>query len=108
MVGEIGISRREFLYELQYWEVLRIIKGYRRRGRLRNQLIAECTYAAMYAMRDPNGKTAKDIFPALFEDDDDDREVPEITDEEIAALYAEIDAWNNTARQQHQEAPDAS
>ena len=32
-MGEIGISRREFLYELRFWEVRRIIRGYRRRQR---------------------------------------------------------------------------
>lgn len=32
-MGEIGIPRREFLYELRFWEVRRIIRGYRRRQR---------------------------------------------------------------------------
>lgn len=92
-MGEIGISPHEFLYELSYWEVLRIIRGYRRRGRLRDQLIAEAVFAAMHTMRDSKGKTVKDFFPILFEDDDD-RDIPEITDEEIAQLQAEMDAWN--------------
>ena len=94
-MGEIGIPRRDFLYDLRYWEVLRIIRGYRRRGRLRDQLIAEAVFAAMHTMRDSNGKTVKDFFPMLFEDpDDDDREASTITDEEIAELQAEMDAWN--------------
>ena len=69
-MGEIGIPRREFLYDLQFWEVRRIVRGYRRRDRLKHQLMAECAYAAIFAMRDPKGKTARDLFPALFEDDD--------------------------------------
>ena len=94
-MGEIGIPRRDFLYDLRYWEVLRIIRGYRRRGRLRDQLIAEAVFAAMHTMRDSNGKTVKDFFPMLFEDpDDDDCEASTITDEEIAELQAEMDAWN--------------
>ena len=98
-MGEIGIPRHEFLYDLQFWEVRRIIKGYRRRGRLRDQLIAECVYAALFSMRDPKGKTVKDFFPMLFEDpDDDDREPADITDEEIAELQAEMDAWNMANR----------
>lgn len=32
-VGEIGISRKEFLYELQLWELRAIIRGYRKRER---------------------------------------------------------------------------
>lgn len=103
-MGEIGIPRHEFLYELSYWEVLRIIRGYRRRGRLRDQLIAEAVFAAMHTMRDSKGKTVKDFFPMLFEDPDDDID-NEITDEEIAELQAEMDAWNNTHKQ---EAPDES
>lgn len=96
-MGEIGIPRHEFLYELSFWEVRRIIQGYRRRGRLRDQLIAEATYAAMYAMRDPKGKTAKDIFPFLFTDDD--AEAPDApSEEDIAALQAEMDAINGNAQ----------
>ena len=58
-------------------------------------MMAECTYAAMFAMRDTKGKTVKDLFPMLFEDqDDDDREPADISDEEIAQLQAEMDAYN--------------
>ena len=106
-MGEIGIPRRDFLYDLRYWEVLRIIRGYRRRGRLRDQLIAEAVFAAMHTMRDSKGKTVKDFFPMLFEDpDDDDREASTITDDEIAELQAEMDAWNMANNKQ--EAPDES
>ena len=35
-------------------------------------------------MRDSKGKTVRDIFPQLFEDDD--RDEPLITDEEVAEL----------------------
>ena len=105
-MGEIGISPHEFLYELSYWEVLRIIRGYRKRDRLTHQLIAEAVFAAMHTMRDSKGKTVKDFFPGLFEDDDDDREPADITDEEIAQLQAEMDAWNMANHKQ--EAPDES
>ena len=87
-MGEIGIGRREFLYDLRFWEVRRIIRGYRRRDRLKHQLMAECVYAAIFAMRDPKGKTAAQMFPDLFKDDDDD-ETPsgsQITDEEREEL----------------------
>jgi hypothetical protein len=95
-VGEIGISPHEFLYELSYWEVLRIIRGYRRRGRLRDQLIAEAVFAAMHTMRDSKGKTVKDFFPMLFEDpDDDDREPAEpLSEEDNAYEQALMDNFN--------------
>lgn len=97
-MGEIGIPRREFLYEIRFWEVRRIIRGYRCRDWLKHQLLAECAYATIYAMRDPKGKTVADIFPMLFDDEDDDNEPP-ITEEEVdnlQQLMADINA-------QHQE-----
>jgi hypothetical protein len=93
-VGEIGIPRREFLYDIRFWEVRRIIRGYRQRDRLKHQLMAECVYAATYAMRDPKGKTVADMFPMLFDYDDDDDEPP-ISEEDVAELQAEMDAINS-------------
>ena len=95
-MGEIGIPRHEFLYEIQYWEVLRIIRGYRKRDRLTHQLIAEAVFAAMHTMRDSKGKTVKDFFPMLFEDpDDDDREPAEpLSEEDYAYEQALMDNFN--------------
>jgi hypothetical protein len=91
LVGEIGIPRREFLYELEFWEVRRIIKGYRKRDTLTHQLIAECVYAATFAFRDPKGQTVKDIFPSLFQDEDEQEEVI-ISEEREKQLQAEMTA----------------
>lgn len=85
LVGEIGIDRRAFLYDIRYWEVLRIIKGYRRRDWLKLQLMAECTYAAMYAMRDPKGMTPQKMFPELFKVEDEP-EAPTITEQDAQDL----------------------
>ena len=85
-MGEIGIPRREFLYDLRFWEVRRIVRGYRNRDRLKHQLMAECAYAAMFAMRDPKGKNVRDILPSLFQDDDDATDAAPIDDKEVARL----------------------
>ena len=100
-MGEIGIPRRDFLYDLRFWEVRRIIRGYRNRDRLKHQLMAECAYAAIYAMRDPKGKTVADMFPQIFEDDDINDEPP-MTDEEAEELQAEMDAFNAMQQQNYQ------
>ena len=100
-MGEIGIPRRDFLYDLRFWEVRRIIRGYRNRDRLKHQLMAECAYAAIYAMRDPKGKTVADMFPQIFEDDDINDEPP-MTDEEAEELQAEMDAFNAMQQQSYQ------
>ena len=86
-MGEIGIPRREFLYDLRFWEVRRIVRGYRNRNRLTNQLLAESVYATIHVMRDPKGKTPRDIFPSLFPTDDDDAtDSAPIDDKEVARL----------------------
>ena len=88
-MGEIGIPRREFLYDIRFWEVRRIVRGYRNRDRLKHQLMAECAYAAMFSNRDPKGKTVRDIFPSLFQDDDPDAtDSAPIDDKEVARLRA--------------------
>lgn len=97
-MGEIGIPRREFLYDITFWEVRRIIRGYRRRDRLKHQLMAECVYAATFAMRNPEGKKVTDLFPSLFEEDDD--EPAEMMSEADKAELIELMAnMNKRARQ---------
>ena len=81
------------MYDLRFWEVRRIVRGYRRRDRLKHQLLAECVYASIHVMRDPKGKTVADIFPMLFEDDDDDFGAPADA-ETVAMLQAEMAAMN--------------
>lgn len=92
-VGEYGISRHEFLYEIRFWEARRIIRGYNKRNRLTNQLLAESVYATIHVMRDAKGKTVSDMFPSLFEDDDEDYEPP-LTDDEAAQMQANMRAMN--------------
>jgi hypothetical protein len=93
-VGEIGYNRHEFLYDLRLWEIHLIVMGYRRRDRLKHQLMAECVYAAIYAMRDPKGKTVADMFPQIFDDDDDYDDEPPITEDEAADLQALMERMN--------------
>lgn len=90
-MGEIGIPRRDFLYEIDFWEVNRIIAGYRRRDKLHNQLIAHCAYGAFFATRDAKGKSAADMFPFLFNDEDED-DTPPLSEEEVEDLQ---DLMNN-------------
>ena len=47
-------------------------------------------------MRDAKGKTVADMFPSLFEDDDEDIESP-ITDDEAAEMQANMRAMNAAA-----------
>ena len=92
------MSRREFLYGIKFWEARRILRGYRKRGKIFMQLLAENVYASTFAFRGSEGKTVKDMFPSLFEDDRDME--PEITQEEQDELQALMDAENARLRQE--------
>jgi len=92
-VGEIGIPRHEFLYDLKFWEVRRIIRGYRKRGKIFMQLLAENVYASTFAMRSAEGKKVEDMFPGIFDDDDDEMEPP-MTEEEKQELLDLMEAEN--------------
>ena len=86
-VGEYGISRHEFLYEIRFWEAHRIVRGFNKRNRLTNQLLAESVYATIHVMRDPKGKTPRDYFPSIFPTDDvDTTDSAPIDDKEVARL----------------------
>jgi hypothetical protein len=62
--------------------------------------MAECAYAAIYAMRDPKGNTVADMFPQIFEDDDDIDDEPPITDDEVADLQALMASMNHQGETQ--------
>ena len=91
------MSRREFLYGIKFWEARRILRGYRKRGKIFMQLLAENVYASTFAFRGSEGKTVKDMFPSLFEDDMDMG--PGITEEEQNELL-ELMAAENARLQQ--------
>ena len=48
-------------------------------------------------MRDAKGKTVADMFPSLFEDDDEDYESP-LTDDEAAQMQANMRAMNESVK----------
>ena len=100
-MGEIGISRREFLYDIRFWEARRIIRGYRKRGKIFMQLLAENVYASTFAFRGSEGKTVKDMFPTIFDDDDYEME-PAITQEEQDELQALMAAENERLASQRE------
>ena len=94
-MGEIGIPRREFLYDIDFWEVDCIINGYRKRHHLTHQLLAECAFATIFTMRDPKGKTVQDLFPHIFDDEDEDDAQDRLTEEDRKELQQLIDNYNN-------------
>ena len=52
-------------------------------------------------MRSAEGTTVVDLFPSLFNDDED--QAPPLTDEECADLQADIDAFNAHLKEKAEE-----
>lgn len=100
-VGEIGLPRQDYLYNITFWEARRIIRGYCKRNLLLHQLLAENVYSTIYMMRDSKGKKPEDLFPSLFEDDDYEEPEP-MTEDERKQLLADAAAWQEQLRQEQQ------
>ena len=90
LVGEIGIDRREFLYELKLWEIIRITRGYFRRyhpGWEQARLIA---YNAAHCMGAKNPPTITQWLKFPWERD----HAEEISDDEVNEIRKQIEAEN--------------
>ena len=88
----MGIQRREFLYEILFWEAKRIIRGYRRRNILQYQLLRLDAFCAAHSMGNPKGTTPTDWLPLPFDDDidDDDPPISEEEQNELLDMIAEM------------------
>jgi hypothetical protein len=96
-VGEIGLPRREYLYDIRFWEARRILNGYNRRQRDLWSATRWQTYSLMAAQVGgkelaKNGiNSATDLLPLPW-DTKAASKLP--TEEEVADMVAEIDAIN--------------
>lgn len=96
-VGEIGLPRREYLYDIRFWEARRILSGYNRRHRDIWSATRWQTYNLMAAQVGgkelaKNGiNSATDLLPLPW-DTKAANKLP--TEEEVADMVAEIDAIN--------------
>ena len=90
LVGEIGIDRREFLYELKLWEIILITRGYFRRyhpGWEQARLIA---YNAAHCMGAKNPPTITQWLKFQWERD----HAEEISDDEVNEIRKQIEEEN--------------
>lgn len=91
-VGEIGISRHEFLYDIQFWEARRIIQGYENRNRTLSETTRLAAFYALFAMREnKNGTTPRDLITFPWEHDTQS-DIPD--EDEIAELQQELAMLN--------------
>lgn len=99
-MGEIGRDCREFLYEMDYCAIILIIRGYRRRNVLQYQLQRLQAYGAFHCMGAKNPKSPEDWLPLYVDRYIDSSMRTDITEDDIAELQAEIDAYNRTNENQ--------
>ncbi len=81
----MGRDRRDYLYNMEFWEILLIIRGYRRRNVLMYQLQRQQVFASATCMGNPNNLKPKDIIP-LYCDNYKETDEHTITDAERSEL----------------------
>lgn len=98
LVGEIGIARREYLYELSYCEILLITRGYFRRyhpGWEQARLVAHQVHYCMGVSKGDVAKTPQELIPFYWEQ----KPVVQVSQDEIEELQAEIAAINSQKKE---------
>jgi len=94
-VGEIGIPRREFLFDIRFWEARRILRGYANRHRNLWSSTRWMTYNIMAAMPYVDLTKAGILKPTdliKFPWDSDDDYIP--TPDEVQDAIDEMNALN--------------
>ena len=97
LVGEIGIPRREFLYELNFQEVKLIIRGYRKRERTNCNMIRWQTFwllhNGMADLKKAGINVPEDLISFPWDKEDEDIDLP--TDEEVADMQDLLRSLNS-------------
>lgn len=92
IVGEVGISRREFLYEMRWWEILMASRGYNHRHVLTQQLIRLAGWSSYYAFRkNEKGELPEQWMPLWF---DENEQATPLGQEDVDELKALIRSAN--------------
>lgn len=97
LVGEIGISRDEYLYELQYWEILLIVRGYGQRHRDMWSAIRWQTFSLMCVSADLKKAgiySPTDLIPFPWDKSDSDG-AGGLTQDDIAELQRQMKEYNS-------------
>ena len=98
-MGEIGVPRREFLYEMKFWEVRRIIRGYRNRQRPSWEQARLNAFFIMSAMADLKGSGINsdlDLITFPWEREEMEANLP--SEEEVADMTDMIESINSQSQ----------
>lgn len=92
-MGEIGIDRETFLYKLEWWEIVAITKGYRKRARTFCEISRWQTFMLMNVQADLSDTSIsepKDLLTFSWEKENGD----DVTDNEAAQMLEELKQLN--------------
>lgn len=92
-MGEIGIPRTEYLYDLLHWEIVLITRGYWRRFHTSWEQARLVAYQTRYCMglgKNESPKTISEWLPFPWEGIQSDTEY---TEEEISNIQKELEAF---------------
>ena len=97
-MGEVGLERNTFLYEIEFWEIKAIVSGYRKRERTYCLMTRWATFMQMCTgMADISKSgihTPEDLMRFPWEKEQD--EAPPISEEEQEEIRAELRRLNNS------------
>lgn len=90
------MNRHEYLYDLEYWELVLIDRGYNRRNILMYQLQRITAYSAAHCMSgDKESKGPDGWLPIYFDNYKDMSDRDEVlSDDEVDDILADIQALN--------------
>lgn len=100
-MGEVGIPRKEFLYDLKLWEINAIVEGYRNRAHTAWETARWQTFCIVCAMGAKNINSPQDIQKFPWEEEEQIYE--EMTEEERNELLQEMNDINEQLRKQREE-----
>lgn len=98
LVGEVGVQRKEYLYELKFWEIKLIIRGYLRRqhhGWEQARLVAYCAAHAFHGGK--NNPTMDKWLTFAWEKDNVPADLP--TEEEVDDMISMIRDLNKKEKE---------
>ncbi len=106
MVGEIGIPRHEYLYAMEYWEIVLISRGYQRRYSSLWSSTRWSTYFLMTAMRGSQYMRESGIYNPMdllklpWDKVPDESDIDNISDAEVERLRKLMEEENAKAAEQ--------
>lgn len=97
----MGRDRHEYLYDMMYWEIYLIQRGYRHRNVLLYQLQRLTAYGSFFCMSGTD-KSPQDWLKLYFDQYKAPEGISKLTNEDRDDLVAEIEAENKRLAEQRQ------